>query len=712
MRRPEPGIDHPELDLAGLRAAFEPRSIAVIGASNDPARIGGRPLLGARQWDYAGQLYAVNPNSAEVQGLRSYGSVRDIGAPIDLAIIAVSAPHVARAIQDCAASGVKAAILFSSGFAEIGADGQVAQDGLVAAARVGGMRLIGPNCMGILNPFRGVVGSFTSVIEDRRPDSSGISLASQSGAFGVHCIALMRQRGLGLGLWGTSGNQADIDVADILGYMAQAPESRVILGCLEAVKDARRFRAALALARRNRIPVVIMKIGRSDVGAQAAATHTASLAGSDEVFGAVLRQYGVHRAGSVDELFDIGYACAAGRFPRRSTVGLISISGGFGIIMADAARDAGLDVPPLPAATQDRLHALVPFAGTRNPLDVTAQFVNDFSIVRPMFDALLGDGGHESLVCYVGATGIVPQLMDRLKPVFADITRRYPDRLLFLSMICGPDVRREYEALGYLVFEEPSRAIAALAVLRGFTASFQRGDDDVAPEPIAAVQVGTIADEVGAKLLLQRYGVPTVPERVAAGREAAVRAAIELGFPVVLKLLARDVIHKSELGGVVLNIADAAAVALAFDTIVQRASRVIPADAIDGVVVAPMVADGVEMILGAKRDPVFGQMLMLGMGGIFVDLLGPTVLRTAPVTKQQARDMIGALRGLAILHGARGRSPADVESLADCLVAVGAFCAANDEWLAELDINPLLVRPDGKGVVAVDAVITARQELG
>lgn len=709
---------------ASLRALFEPRSIAVVGASDDPARIGGRPLAGCRALGFAGPLYPVNPARATVQGLRAYPSLAAIGAAVDLAVIALPARLCVEAIEACADAGVQAAVVLSAGFAEVDAQGAAWQAAMRAVARRSGMRIVGPNCMGLLNPRHGVVASFTALIDAAGDVGGAISVVSQSGAFGSHCLALMRERGLGVDLWVTTGNQVDVDVADCIDHLAHSPRTRVIAVCLEGVADGPRFVAALATARARRVPVVILKLGRSEVGQAAAATHTASLSGAAAVFDAVADEFGVHLAHTVDELFDVAYACSFARFPQRPEVGLITTSGGAGVLMADAAAAAGLAVPALPAPTQARLRELVPFASPRNPLDVTGQFINDATAVQPMFETLLRDGGFPATVCYVGSAGVLPALMERLSTGFEAVARANPGHLFVLSMIASPEVRRRYEAMGYLVFEDPSRAVASVAALARLGAALRApesasaaiddavgagaraGDWRTALACAAPAVAGAVLDEAASKALLRAAGVPFLPEVVARDAAAAAQAASRFGVPVAMKVLAAGVPHKSDAGGVLLDVQGAAEAAAAFTRIVSSVRRAAPDAAIEGVLVAPMAGGGTEMIVGCTHDPVFGPIVLVGFGGIFVEMLAATALRRAPFGTDEARRMIESLPGAAILRGARGRPAADVHALAQLLAALSRFAAANAGWLASVDLNPVLVR--AQGVVALDALVALR----
>lgn len=697
--------------MSSLQPFFQPKSIAVIGASGEPTRIGGRPLHGMKIAGFGGAVYPVNPNRTEVQGYKCHSSVLEIPVAVDLALVALPAPLVPAALQDCSTKRIPAAIVFSSGFAELGGDGLKAEEQIVAAARASGMRIMGPNCMGTMNTALGLIGTFTSTIGEVPPASGHVSVVSQSGAFGAHCFTLLRQRGLGIDLWATTGNQADVEVAECLEYMAHAPQTRVIIGCIEGVRDPARLVRALDAARTNRKAVVLMKLGRSEIGAVAAASHTAALAGSDAVFDSVLRQYGAWRAGSMDELVDLAYCCSFGRFPQTQTLGLATVSGGFGIIMADAAAEVGLDLPPLPDTAQARLRELVPFAGTRNPLDVTAQFINNPDLVEPMLDGLLVDGGYASAILFLGASGIIPTVMAGLYPGLERIAQRHRDRVLAICMVAESATRRRVERMGYLVYEDPTRAVRSLGALAKFGTRFYaepilQGQFDASVAAVKPLALPERCNEHQAKRILAQNGIPVVQERVATSRGEAIEVARTLGFPVVMKVLSSDLSHKSDLGGVVLRIADAEEAGAAYDRILDNTRRHSATARIDGVLVSPMIEGGVEMILGVARDVVFGPVIVVGLGGIYVEVLRDTVCRVAPFDIADAYAMLHDLKGFALLNGVRGQRY-DLQALAQAIAQLSHFAADHSEEVESVDINPFVVRHDG--CLALDALIISRK---
>ncbi len=550
------------LNLPSLQAFFNPESVAIIGASSNPTKIGGRPIANMKIAGYKGRVLPINPTAPEIQGLKSYPDLASVDGAVDMAIIVVPQERglVEPAVKACIEKGVKAAIILSSGFAEIDKKGAQAQARIAVVAREAGLRIMGPNCMGTMNANTGLIATFTAGLTDRGPDTGGISIASQSGAFGSHCFSLARERGLGLNLWATMGNQADVEFSDCLAFMAEDPNTQVVMGYIEGIQDAGKFQAALAHAQAQKKPVVLMKVGTSDVGSAAAASHTASLTGSDAVFDALLKQYDVYRAKSIDEMFDVAYAASFGKFPAKPDLGVITVSGGVGVIMADAAADAGLELPPLPKATQKRMRQLVPFAGTRNPLDVTAQFINDTSLMKPMYEALMDDGGYGASICFGATVGLNAAIMEKITPQLVEIGAKYKDRAMVMSILNRPETRASIEAAGFMVFEDPSRGINAIAALnffgKAFAAKGKRRAPPKLPKGAPKVAAGKALNETESKAILAANGVPMVDERVVSSASAAAKAAAEIGFPVVMKIVSADILHKSEIGGVILNVAD------------------------------------------------------------------------------------------------------------------------------------------------------------
>ena len=691
-----------------LDALFAPRSVAILGASDDATRIGGRPLTYLRAAGFQGPIYPVNPTRDTVQGLKAHAAVADLPETPDAAILALPAAKVEEAVTALAGRGVKACVLFASGFAETGDTALQAR--VAAIAREGGMRLVGPNCLGAFSVPGRFYASFSTVLDRGVPQQGGLSIVSQSGAFGSHLYYLARQRGLGMRHWITTGNEADVTVAEALEYFAHDPGTKVIMAYAEGFTDGDRLVAALSAARAARKPVVFMKVGRSEIGAAAAQSHTAALAGADAVADAVLRQFGAFRAQTTEELVDIAHIACAGALPAGPKLGIVTISGGVGVLMTDAASDHGLDVAPMPQAAQAALKERLPFAGVRNPIDITAQAFNDPALLGDNLKLVLKEGGYDAVAAFLTS---VPGSAANAAPVrdaLEGVRRAWPDFPLVLSMLVDDPLRLEYEAMGYPVFADPSAAVAALAGARAIRAGFDR------PAPPAARDAPPLPDgpldEHAAKQVLAGAGIPVLTEHLATSADAAVAAWRSIGRPVAVKLVSPDIQHKTEVGGVVLGLNDEGAVRDAFDAILTRARAHDAAARLTGVLVSPMEGgEGcVEVLLGVQRDPVFGPVVVLGLGGVLVEVLGDVTFRRAPIDAAEARAMIGELRGAALLDGVRGRPPADKDALVQALVALSQLAAGQGARIDSIDINPFLLRPQGQGAVALDALIVRRQE--
>ena len=695
-------------------ALFHPAAAAVIGASTDPMKIGGRPIHYTKRRGFAGRLYPVNSRASEVQGLPAFPDLASIGEPVDCAIISVPAPAVAGALEQCADAGVKIAAVFSAGFAEMGADGAAAQARLVDIARAGGVRLLGPNCMGAFCVTSNWYGTFTTAFDHyggkgwSKP--GGISIASQSGAVGVQMQILLRDRGLGLSKWVTAGNQSDIDIAECIAYLAQDPETRTIVTYFEGAPDGRRMIEALEAARAARKPVIALKVGRSDAGARAAASHTASLAGSDEVFDAVLRQFDAYRARDLPDLVDVAAAVDPGRYPAGSDVGVLTTSGGIGVMLADDATELGLVLPPTPDAAQIRLRDAVTLAAPGNPIDPAAAGMTNMDALSEFVEITLRDGGFSSIVMFLAHLGLAPERFDIVLPRLIELRRKYPEPIVAIVVLAPTGVRDALMAAGYLVYDDASQAVRGIAALAGLAAAYARAPARVVDQPsMSDAPAPAGPSEFDAKQALSQAGLPVAPERIAASADEAVAHAEALGLPVVLKTAAHGIAHKSEMGGVLLDLQSAEAVADGYGKLAERAGAIVPPDDARRVSVSPMVRGGIETILGIQRDPTFGPVVMFGIGGIFTEIYRDVAFRAAPIELGEAHEMIREIKGFALLDGARGRARADVDAISDALVRLAAYAVAHRDVIDSIDINPFIVLPQGEGAVAVDALIVAAE---
>lgn len=688
-----------------LSRLFDPRSIAIVGASATPGKIGAMPVTLLRQHGYEGRIIPVNPRADTIQGLAAAPSLDALDQDIDLAILAVPAAHAAQALQSARPGQLGAAVIFTSGYSETGAAGAEQQQRLCGIARERGIRLLGPNCLGFMNVRRKVYATFSPAPANGAVPAGGIAMVSQSGAFGAYAYSMARERGLGLSHWISTGNEADIDVADCIEWLAHDADTRVIMAYMEGCRDGAKLRRALAAARAAGKPVVVTKIGRTQAGAQAAASHTAALAGDDAVYDALFRQYGALRARTIEEFFNLGYALDTWpRPPAGRRLGIFTISGGVGALMADEAQDAGLALPEPAAAAQARLLAQVPFASARNPVDVTGQAISEPGLLLATADDILADGRYDALAVFLAAAGSSEALWPTFENFAREMQARHPGVPLAISALFTPERRRQLERLGCLVFPDPSAAIRTLG-----TVARLADHADAAAEPAASSDdpppLLDAYNEVQAMDLLRRAGLPATPCILAADADAAVCAAAELDGPVALKIVSPDIVHKSDVGGVKLNVAGEDALRRAHADILDAVRRHAPEARIDGVLAAPMAPKGVECIAGVHCDPVFGPVVMFGLGGVFVEVLKDVSFRLAPFGRDEALAMIREIKGYALLQGARGTPPCDVDALADALAALSRFAHARRDDFSSVEINPLLALPAGQGALALDAVV-------
>ena len=660
---------------ASLTPLFRPGSIAVIGASTDASKIGGRPIDFLKRAGYAGRILPVNPNAAEIQGLPAYPSLDAVPGDVDMAVIGVPAAAVPAALEACIRKGVRAVVVFSSGYAELGEGGRLAQEALVARCREAGIRMLGPNALGVINPGDGVFVTFSASLHKNWPQPGKVAIATQSGAVGTYCFTLLADRGAGISHLITTGNEADVDVAACIDWLADDPATEVVLTYLEGTSHGARLRAALEKCRAAGKPVIAMKVGASEVGAAATASHTGTLAGADAGYAALFQATGAWRAASLSEAADIAAACTASGLPQGRRLGVITVSGGAGAFLADAAATEGLELPALADEAQAELRGVVAFAGTRNPVDSTAQVANDKTALTRMLEIMLRHGRFDALVGFLAFMGENEERLAEMMPELRRLRQGYPRSAFLFSLRATPATRAMLLREGIATFEEPNDAVRAARALAWL-------GEQQARQPIsAAVEAQTLPadalDEAGSRALLAEAGIPFVPAHSCTDAEGAVRAADACGYPVVLKVLSPDLAHKSDVGGVRLNLRDADAVRAAFGAMMAEVRAKAAYAEITGALVSPMLTGGVECVLGMTRDAVFGPLLMFGLGGVFVEVLGDVAFRLAPLDTATALEMIRGIKGHRLLAGARGRPAVDEAALADALVALSRFAEAH-----------------------------------
>lgn len=683
-----------------LKALLSPRSIALVGASADLDKLGGRPLKFLLDKGYKGPIYPINPKYPDIAGLRCYPTIAALPGPVDLAIVAVPARDVEATLDQLGARGVPAAVVFSSGFAEMGEDGRAMEARMLAMARKHGIRMVGPNTLGLLNSFDAVMATFSQYPSG--PVAPGpVAFATQSGAFGTAIAALCRRRQLNLGYFVNTGNEADLAFPEVMAAMLADERIRVGCGYLEGLKDGRAMAAMATAALAQGKPIVVVKVGRTEAGAKAAASHTGSLAVEDRVFDGVARQTGLIRAVNEEQMLDFVEAFAYCPLPEGTGIGVITQSGGAGVLIADRAAELGLTIPTLTAATQAKLRQIVPaFGSIANPVDVTAQFLAQPSILRDSIDAVMTDPGVHIGIVWMQ---LMDAHVDMLVDLFAEARARTTKPLIIVWVAASDKALAGLRQRGVCVMRGADPAVEAAQALARYAETRRCMAPPPAPGPALPTDFharGGVVPTLVAQSLLQAMGVTLAPVELAATPEQAGRIAARLAHPVALKIESPNIAHKTEVAGVRLGLSgEEATTAAARALIVDVAARK-PDARIDGVLVQAMAPASVELVIGLKRDPAFGPVIMLGLGGIFVEVLKDVVFRAAPVSPAEVQVMIEELKGKAVLRGARGKPAVDETKLAELVAAVSRFGAGAGDRLVELDLNPVIASPEG--AVAVD----------
>lgn len=692
----------------GLDALFQPRSIAIFGASEDVTKIGGRPLQFLQKYGYRGAIYPINRKGGTVQSLQAYASMADLPEAPELAVMAVPPESVLEAVKDCAARGVRAAVILSSGFSEMGEAGSRLQAEIGKVARSSGMRVVGPNCLGSIGVAEKSIATFSVALESAFPTAGHVGIVSQSGNLGSYTMRLAVDRGIGISRLLTTGNECDVDIADGIASLAIDPATSVILCCMETCRDAGKLVRALAMAREAGKPIVVLKVGVSAAGSEAAASHTGALAGSDAVFDVVLRNGGAIRVPSIEQLLDVGHAVSVvgtARAPKGNRAALVTASGGFGVLMADAASARGLDLPKLSARTQERILSALPYASPGNPVDMTAQVSSRPELLVQVLSAVAEDPVCDAMILQSAYAFQMPRLRDVYIAALEQVRRDHPSRLILLCCKAPRDTIAQLNGMGFPTVETIDAACSTLAALVRLGTRGEEAETAATSSSTDALPQEAFANEASAKAALAQAGVPVLKEVTATSRDAALAAAREIGFPLVLKIVSPDIAHKTEVGGVVVGVRSEAQLADEYDSLLARVAQKAPRARIAGVLVAQMAQGGIELILGTKKDPVFGPVVMVGLGGIFAEVLRDVALQIAPVTQQQATQMLRSLKAFPLLDGARGRAKADVAAAARAVAALSQFAALHGDVVSEIDINPLVVMDQGQGAFALDALL-------
>ncbi len=710
--------------MHNLDAIFSPQSVAVVGASASPGKVGHDIFANILKGGYKGTLYPVNPSAKSILSVRAYPSVRDIPDDIDLVILILPPKVALRAVEESIEKGVKGIVIVSAGFREVGGEGLEMENQIVSLCKDANIRVVGPNCLGVINPLPLV--SMNASFSARMPSPGKISFISQSGALCTAVLDFAADRNFGFSKFISIGNKADVDELDLLLYLHEDPDTEVIMIYLEELRRGPEFieHVKVITSGYRRTPVLVIKSGRTAAGAQAAASHTGALAGSEAVYDAIFRQAGIIRVDSIHELFDFASAFAykeeshlgklRRKLPRGNRVAIVTNAGGPGIVATDMTVSSGLRLATFQQETIQILASHLPMtANLNNPVDV----IGDATQKRyeNALEAVIKDEGVDgSLVI------LTPQSMTNALETAKAIVRvaRKSDKPILSCFMGIIDVSAGVEFLqehGYPVFSFPEDAAKAFGALYRYSDwlgqrhlpqfGFEHDEEQARGIIRDALSAGkTRLGELDGVGLLQCYGFDVLPTQLAKTADEAAGIAGQIGFPVVMKIVSPQILHKTDAGGVIIGIEDEAAARKAFEQIIQGATAYRPDAEIHGTLVQKMAPPGIETILGMNRYPVFGPLIMFGLGGIYVELFQDVVFGLAPVGRSEARRMIRGVKGVKIFKGFRGRPTADTEVLEQAIVRLSGMVRNHPEIL-ELDINPLLVHGEDEGATVADCRI-------
>ena len=706
-----------------LSPLLNPESVAIIGVSKSSSRIGGRLFKYLSKHGYKGSLCLVNPKYKELKGVKCYPRISDIPIPIDCALIAVPEKNVISVLSECADKNVRSAVVFSSGFAEMGSYGKKKQRKIKEIAKTKNLRICGPNCIGLINFNNHVALSFSQFLEIDTLIPGNIGFISQSGALGGSLVNRAQDKNIGLSYFISSGNEADLGVSDFIEYLVLHDEkTKVIAALIEGFKDGSKFVEAAELALKHRKPIIVLKIGETEAGKKAAASHTGALVGSDSVIDAVFNQKGVIRVHNYDELLQTASLFSKGKIPKGNRVGILTSTGGGGIIMADYYTKLGLTVPELSQKTRELASKEISsFGQVANPFDLTGQifsdpemfgrcmklFVeeNDFDIIQVNVSMVAGQSSEKR------ALYILESARGSLKPIVT---------WWAAGSLSEPGIKILSDS-EIALFRSPERCAMAVKSLVKYYQLLEtrsdstkyRYDDDYSISLDSAKNIldagDTCLSEHQSKALLKLYGIPVTRENVAKSPHEAISFAEEIGFPVVLKIDSLDITHKSEAKAIRLGVKSKEEILQFYEEIIENVEKYDPKARINGVLVQEMTRSGTEVIVGMSEDPQFGPTIAFGLGGIFVEVLKDISLRVVPLLKSDAELMVRETKGYEILRGLRGKNRSDIEAVIDVLLRISRLAEDWKHYISEIDINPLIVFDEGHGVKALDALVVLKK---
>lgn len=684
---------------------LDPASIAIVGASDNPDKIGGRPIFYMRRHGYRGKLYPVNPQRPQVQGEKTWPSVASLPEAPDLAIVAVPGMKAVEAVDDCAALGVKAAIVISAGFSEVGPEGRAVQDEMTRRARQAGLRIVGPNSQGLANFGTGAIASFSTMFLEIAPQDGPVAVISQSGGMSAMIYGVLRQRGIGVRHMHATGNEADITVADLARAVLADPEVRIVLLYLESLQDAGALAEAAELARQRGVPIIAVKAGRSEAGLRAAASHTGALANEDRAVQAFFEHHGILRARDPQELARYAELFIHDSRPSGSRVVIVSNSGASCVLASDAADAAGLQVASLADASQQKLSSVLStFATTNNPVDITAALLSNNRLFGEVLAAIEDDPAADMFILDIPVAGRGYDV-----PSFADDAASFAQRSgKPVAVVAWQEpVAQAFRARGVPVYADEQQAMTALAALVQHSRFVQAGSAEMSLGASGDVELpqgaATTLSEFDSLTLLAGSGISVVVHQLCKDAESAISAWREYGVPVALKACSAQLPHKSEHGLVALGLNTEQAIRDAVSAQLATLNKLNVQ--FDGWIVAPMRKGLQEMMLGMNSDPVFGPVIVFGAGGKYVEATPDVAVMLPPFSAEQAMEKLQQLRIWPLLQGVRGEPAADIQAYTELLAGFSRFVLGSSGQIQSVDINPVMLGRQGEGAWAVDALI-------
>lgn len=703
-----------------LKPLFNPQSIAILGASESPYKIGHLQIRALIDGKFKGDIIPIHRTAKEIAGLTCYPSLADVPGEVDLVIFCLGLEQIKEGLEACAAKNVKAAIIFASGFSEAGAYGEQLQQELGQFAKTHGIRIVGLNCVGLVNTENGLIGTFTpSFLTVPLDGQRGVGYISQSGAFGVLTYMAAAQHGINFNYFVSTGNEMESSFEDFMEYMVHDPQTNIISGYLEGAKNPEKLKALSKESLQKNKPILLMKTGKSSAGSRAAASNTGSLAGSDKIYDAFFKQHGIIRAEDFDDVIGFTKLFNPNKLPKGNNTVIITSSGGRGINEADRCEAHGLNIVELSAETQAAIQKSLPdYASTTNPVDLTAAaMVSNPEFYLEPLKVLVNDPEVHNIIFTD-----FPYAWDENSPQLQEFIElsKASDKViaLFPFSLDGMTYPKATKALvenGIAVVPCNLNPVRALKKLVEYSEAYRQSSitslaDYRQPHAVLddLLVSGETLSEAQASEVLARYDIPTTERRIATSLEEAVEHATAIGYPVVLKIDSPDIPHKTEADAIRLNVQTPEEVSQAYVEIVKNARSYNPEARVNGVSVQEMLGEGVEIIIGAHNDSTFGPVIMVGLGGILVEVFQDIAFKVAPINRQDALNLLDELKGKSILHGARGKTPIDTEAIVDVLLKVSALMIDHGEQIQELDINPLVVYE--KGIRAADAMLVVKEQ--